>query len=96
MVWAGISVHGRTELAVVRNGTMTVQRYTTDILNEHVGKFAAFVGDGFILIHDNARPHVVGEVVEFLRDVNIQVLDWPAQSRNEPNRAFMGLSKKAS
>ncbi|CAB3261712.1 unnamed protein product [Arctia plantaginis] len=32
------------------------------------------------LMHDNARPHVVHVVTQYLRDVSIRTMDWPARS----------------
>ncbi|GFW86970.1 retrovirus-related Pol polyprotein from transposon 297 [Trichonephila clavipes] len=36
MVWAGITINGRTRLHVVANGTMTGQRYIDEVLLPHV------------------------------------------------------------
>ena len=58
MVWGGISWDGRTDLCVLDRGTLTGQRYIEDILDVHVRLYAGAVGDGFILMDDNARPHV--------------------------------------
>lgn len=80
MLWGGISLRGRTELVVVNQGTMTADRYIRDILEEHVVPYAPFVGPDFILMHDNARPHVARVVRAYLDEVGIFVLDWPASS----------------
>lgn len=80
MVWGGISFWGRTELVVLERGTVTADRYIRDILAEHVVPYAPFVGDEFVLMHDNARPHVARIVTDYLQEVNIPVLDWPACS----------------
>lgn len=34
----------------------------------------------FLCMIDNARAHTAGIVREYLRDVNITVMDWPARS----------------
>ena len=80
MVWGGINFRGRTDLHIVQHGTLNGERYITDILQEYVIPFAPFVGDNFILMHDNARPHTARIVTGFLRDTNIDVMDWPARS----------------
>lgn len=80
MVWGGISINGRTELAVVNGGAMTADRYIRDILEPYVVPFEPYIGDGFILMHDNARPHVARIVSEYLEEVGLEVLDWPAVS----------------
>lgn len=42
--------------------------------------YADYVGPNFLFMHDNARAHAAGIVREYLRDVNITVMDWPARS----------------
>ena len=42
-----------------------------------MGLYAGAVGDGFILLDDNARPHVVQE---YLGREGIERMDWPARS----------------
>lgn len=80
MVWGGVSSDARTELVIVDNA-LTATRYVEDILQEHVVPFGGFIGyDQFILMHDNARPHVAHIVNEYLQEVGIQKLQWPARS----------------
>ncbi|KAI3363589.1 hypothetical protein L3Q82_001186 [Scortum barcoo] len=38
------------------------------------------VGPGFLLMQDNARPHVAGVCQQFLQDEGIDAMDWPACS----------------
>ncbi|GFT89327.1 transposable element Tcb2 transposase [Trichonephila clavipes] len=54
MVWAGITINGRTCLHVVANGTMTGQRYIDEVLLPHVRLFRGAVGDKFVFMDDNA------------------------------------------
>jgi hypothetical protein len=42
--------------------------------------FAQFAGDGFIFMHDNARPHTARIVTDYLHDVGIDTMNWPARS----------------
>lgn len=80
MVWGGISSDARTELVIVDN-RLTAVRYIEEILQEHVVPYSGFIGhDQFILMHDNARPHVANCVEEYLEEVGIQKLQWPARS----------------
>ena len=58
MVWGGISLEGRTALHVLARGTLTAIRYRNEILRPIVRPYAGAVGPGFLLMHDNARPHV--------------------------------------
>jgi transposase len=79
MVWGGISLNARTEL-VVLNGNLNADRYITDILSQHVVPFAPHIGPNFLLMQDNARPHTARVVQNYLLDVGINTLNWPARS----------------
>ena len=80
MVWAGISTETKTALVMVKNGSLNGARYIEDILPDHVVPFGPFIGDGFLFMHDNARAHVAHAVSEYLDDVGIQRIRWPARS----------------
>lgn len=87
MFWGGISIDGKTELVCVSRsgggrgqGSLTASRYITEILEEHVVPYAGFVGDGFMLMHDNARCHTAIIVRDYLQEVEIPVMQWPARS----------------
>ena len=57
MVWGGISYEGRMDLYVINGGTLTALRYQDKILDPIVMPIAGAIGDNFILMQDNARPH---------------------------------------
>ena len=57
MVWAGISVNGKTDLYAIINGTLTALRYCNEILDQFVRPYAGAIGPEFSLMEDNARPH---------------------------------------
>ncbi|KAI5708531.1 hypothetical protein M8J77_024706 [Diaphorina citri] len=80
MFWAGISYEGRTELVSVPSPTLNAKRYVTDILEEHVVPLSRIQGTDFILMHDNARPHVAARVTQFLQEARIGTLPHPAIS----------------
>lgn len=80
MVWGGISLEGRTDLVLLNDGRLTAHRYITDILEPHVVPFAPFIGDDFMLMHDNARPHIARVVQNYLREVGIETINWPPRS----------------
>ncbi|XP_068082888.1 nose resistant to fluoxetine protein 6 [Anabrus simplex] len=46
-----------TDLYVVQNGAMTAQRYRDEILRHFIVPYAGAIGDGFLQVDDNARPH---------------------------------------
>lgn len=79
-VWAGISSESRTELVVIENGTLTARRYVTEILNEYVGPFLVEMGENAVFMQDNARPHTAQIVFDYLQEVGITRMEWPARS----------------
>uniref|UniRef100_A0A674C2S0 Transposase Tc1-like domain-containing protein n=1 Tax=Salmo trutta TaxID=8032 RepID=A0A674C2S0_SALTR len=80
MVWGGISLGGRTALHVLARGSLTAIRYRDEILRPLVRPYAGAVGPGFLLMQDNARPHVAGVCQQFLQEEGIDATDWPARS----------------
>ncbi|KAL0841209.1 hypothetical protein ABMA28_014946 [Loxostege sticticalis] len=80
MVWGGISSDARTELVVVDH-RLTATRYMEEIIQEHVVPYMGYIGyDQILLMHDNARPHVAHCVNEYLLNVGVKKLQWPARS----------------
>ncbi|MCJ8737365.1 hypothetical protein PDJAM_G00023040 [Pangasius djambal] len=55
-------------------------RYQDEILRATVRPYAGAVGPGFVLMHDNARPHVARVCRQFLDDKGIEAIDWPSRS----------------
>ncbi|GFW46788.1 transposable element Tcb2 transposase [Trichonephila clavipes] len=80
LVWAGISLGGHTDLHVFHGGTVTGLRYRDEILDPYVHPYAAAIGNGFILMDDNARPHRARIVEEYLEDHGLERMEWPARS----------------
>lgn len=80
MFWGGISYDARTELVPLPRPALNARRYILEIIEEHVVPFAPFIGPDFLLMHDNARPHVAADVVQYLDEVRITTLDWPPRS----------------
>lgn len=87
MVWAGISLEAKTEIVFItgpgtrRNaGGLTARRYIEEILANHVVPLAENIGDEFILMQDNARPHTARITKEYLEEAGISVMEWPARS----------------
>ncbi|KAI3368102.1 hypothetical protein L3Q82_007806 [Scortum barcoo] len=65
---------------VLARGSLTAIRYRDEILRPLVRPYAGAVGPGFLLMQDNARPHVAGVCQHFLQDEGIDAMDWPARS----------------
>uniref|UniRef100_A0A803J6Q4 Tc1-like transposase DDE domain-containing protein n=1 Tax=Xenopus tropicalis TaxID=8364 RepID=A0A803J6Q4_XENTR len=70
MVWGGISF----------GGSLTAIRYQDEILRPLVRPYSGAVCPGFLLMQDNARPHVARVCQQFLQDEGIDALDWPSRS----------------
>ena len=80
LVWSGISLDGRTDLYVIRNGALTGVRYRDEVLDPVVRPYAGACGHGFILMDDNARPHRARVVNQYLEQEGIERMEWPARS----------------
>ncbi|KAI4872921.1 hypothetical protein NFI96_005299 [Prochilodus magdalenae] len=78
--WVGISLEGCTDLYRLDNGTLTAIRYQDEILGPVVRPYAGAVGPGFLLVHNNAQPHVVRVCRQFLESEGIDTIDWPTGS----------------
>ncbi|GFU79719.1 transposable element Tcb2 transposase [Trichonephila clavipes] len=77
LVWAGISLGGHTDLHVFQGGTVTGLRYRDETLDPYVRPYAAAIGNDFILMDDNARPHRARIVEEYLEDHGLN--EWNGQ-----------------
>ncbi|GFV46254.1 transposable element Tcb2 transposase [Trichonephila clavipes] len=80
LVWAGISLGGHTDLHVFHGGTVTGLRYRDEILDPYVRPYAAAIGNDFILMDDNARPHRARIVEEYLEDHGLERMEWLVRS----------------
>ncbi|GFX76311.1 transposable element Tcb2 transposase [Trichonephila clavipes] len=80
LVYCGISIDGRTYLYIIRDRPLTARRYSDAILRAIVVPYSAAIGDDFILIDDNCRPHRANLVENFLFEEGIVRMEWPASS----------------
>ncbi|GFX30132.1 transposable element Tcb2 transposase [Trichonephila clavipes] len=74
------SRYGHTGLHVFHGGTVTGLRYRDETLDPYVRPYAAAIGNDFILMDDNARPHRARIVEEYLEDPGLERMEWPARS----------------
>ncbi|GFT02740.1 transposable element Tcb2 transposase [Trichonephila clavipes] len=75
MVWGGINKGGRTDLHIIRNGTLTGRRYADEILRPHVIPYAGAIVDSFVFQDDNAQPHRSRLVENMLEAETIQRME---------------------
>nr|CAH7729519.1 unnamed protein product [Callosobruchus chinensis] len=76
----GIRFNGRTQLIDIP-GTMTGAYFLqNNIINAIVQPLRNEIGEQFILMDDNARPHRTRAVQQALENENIARLEWPAVS----------------
>ncbi|GFV33594.1 transposable element Tcb2 transposase [Trichonephila clavipes] len=80
LVYGGISIDGRTDLYIIRDGPLTARRYRDETLRPIVVLYAGAIGDDFILMDDNGRPHRAKLVEDFLFEEGIVRMEWPACS----------------
>ncbi|GFW51830.1 transposable element Tcb2 transposase [Trichonephila clavipes] len=80
LVYGGISIDGRTYLYISRDGPLTARRYRDEILRPIVVPYAAAIGDDFILMDDNCRPHRANLAEDFLFEEGIVRMEWLACS----------------
>ncbi|GFT25432.1 transposable element Tcb2 transposase [Trichonephila clavipes] len=80
LVYGGISIDGRTDFYIIRDGPLTARRYRDEIFRPIVVPYAAAIEDDFILMDDNCRPHHPNLVEDFLFEEGIVRMEWPACS----------------
>ncbi|GFY27916.1 transposable element Tcb1 transposase [Trichonephila clavipes] len=80
LMYGGISIDWRTDLYIIRDGALTARRYRDEILRPIVAPYAATIGDDFILMDDNCRPHRANLVEDFFFEEGIVRMEWPACS----------------
>ncbi|GFS96184.1 transposon Tf2-9 polyprotein [Trichonephila clavipes] len=71
-------------LYIIRDGPLTARRYSDEILRHIVVSYAAAIGDDFILMDDNCRPHHANLVEDFLFEEGIVRMEWPAAPDMNP------------
>ncbi|GFU69404.1 transposable element Tcb2 transposase [Trichonephila clavipes] len=80
LVYGGISIDRHTDLYIIRDGPLTARRYRDEILRPIVVPYAAAIGDDFILMDNNCRPHHPNLVEDFFFEEGIVRMEWPACS----------------
>ena len=68
------------ELHIMAARTLTTVRYRDEILDPIVRPFAGAIENNFILMQDNACPHMARLTMDYLYHEGIEVMDWPTWS----------------
>ncbi|UYV79735.1 hypothetical protein LAZ67_18000515 [Cordylochernes scorpioides] len=80
ILFVGWNLLGRSHSTpYFRRGTLTGQRYRDEIMGAYVMPQALEMGENFLLMDDNARPHRAGVVDTFLQNHAISRMNWPAR-----------------
>lgn len=74
MIWTGISANAHTDLHVF-DKNMNIDVYVEDILIPYVVPYALFIGENFLFMQNNARPHIARRVLDFFDEVSINRLN---------------------
>nr|CAH7764431.1 unnamed protein product [Callosobruchus chinensis] len=77
--WRNVLCSDESRFGLV-SGTMTGTYYLQNIINAIVQSLRNEIGDQFIFMDDNARPHRNRAVQQALENGNIARLEWPAMS----------------
>ncbi|GFS54708.1 uncharacterized protein TNCV_2749661 [Trichonephila clavipes] len=80
LIWREQRTRYHQSNTVERHRTVTGLRYRDEILDPYVHPYAAAIGNDFILMDDNARPHRARIVEEYLEDHGLERMEWPARS----------------
>ena len=79
MVWGAFSFIDRTPLYVI-DGNLNGNRYLQDVIQPFVIPALQRIGAAAMFQVDNARPHRARIVTDFLRQHNVNRMDWPPYS----------------
>lgn len=79
MFWGGIMFNRRTPLIAIPQN-MTSRVYIESVIRPIIYPLRNNLGENFIFMDDNARPHRARTVHEALEQGHISRLDWPANS----------------
>ncbi|PZC82597.1 hypothetical protein B5X24_HaOG210041 [Helicoverpa armigera] len=84
MVSGGISLPTHTALVFSEptgpTRGLTSHRYIPEVLADHVVPYSGYIGPDMQLMRDNVQFHVAHVVTQYLHDVGIRAMVWPACS----------------
>ncbi|GLD64888.1 caspase-13-like protein [Lates japonicus] len=79
MVWGSISLTGKTRLVNI-GGNLNAKRYQDEILQPVAILYLHSLGLNSILQDDKACPHRAGFIRDYLQNLGMERMEWPASS----------------
>ena len=70
---------GCTDVHLFPRRTVNDQAYRDVMLDTYVSLSDSVIGDVFVLKNDNARPHRIRIVDDYLQQDIIMLMEWPAR-----------------
>ena len=70
---------GCKDLHIIPKRTVNDQAYRDVMLDTYVSLSDSVIGDVFVLKNDNARPHRIRIVDDYLQQDIIMLMEWPAR-----------------
>ena len=58
----------------------SLNKLMIDVLEHIVRQHAGTIGDGVIVMQDNACAHIAQGSMTFINDTDVSVMNWPARS----------------
>lgn len=80
IVWAGISLEYRSDHYIFRWCSVIAVRYRYEVLNSNKRLYIPAVDPAFFLMGDDARPHVIMTVDDYLENEGIARMAWSTYS----------------
>lgn len=78
MLCEGNCLEAKTNLHVFRRPSLNAKTYIPDIPEEYAASFAQFIDPHFLFMHDNAQSHAANAVRDYLDEIRVRTMDWPA------------------
>jgi len=79
MVWGGISITGKTRRVIIE-GHLDAVRYRDEILQPVAIPYLHNLGPNSILQDDYSRSHRARVITDYLQNVGVERMEWPAKS----------------
>ena len=79
MAWGGISIAGKTRLVIIK-GHLNAVKYRDEILQPVAIPYLHNLGSNSILQDDIHHPHRARVITDYLQNVGVERMEWPAMS----------------